>query len=389
MQALRGTLCSCARVCQSWLPIARFHLFSCVSLQSVPAYDSFVRGVLHSNDMRPYLSTVRSVLLYHDIPRELPIREHAHRLFLLEFSGQLPVMDSLSLMNLDWSADIPRCSEPLLLSTFPSLTSLALVVCSLPSFSFLRRTLTAIPSLTALYIHEVTWRETEAVGPSTCTWTRPTLANFFFEYSFYMPCTDQLLLWLSQTRSQSSIYNLRFHPGRHAPLNAHVLSLTERIFLKVIAPHIKYASLTPIVNVAQCTWSNVCKLLVDATRYGTRWADLFGLLRTTPRLRILQIKINSSHVNTRNPPEACIEDHEVKELDSILGQERQKALERAEFLVIVSERDATASIFAELIRRLPTLHGRNVLAMEVEVRNVVDAPADNRGRGLEDVRSGL
>ncbi len=86
-----------------------------------------------------------------------------------------------------------------------------------------------------------------------------------------------------------------------------------------------------LVNVAQCTWSNVCKLLFDATRYGTRWADLFGLLRTTPRLRILQIKINSSHVNTRNPPEACIEDHEVKELDSILGQERQKALERPRY----------------------------------------------------------
>ena len=117
-------------------------------------------------------------------------------------------------------------------------------------------------------------------------------------------------------------------------------------------------------------WSNVEKLVLDATPAGLKWAELYGLLRAVPRMEWLQIRIRSSPINTGLPPieyflgHVYIRDDEVKELDVILTQERQKPLRRAEFIVI--RRRDEDDMFADLGRRLPRLHREKILVMNLE-----------------------
>ena len=118
------------------------------------------------------------------------------------------------------------------------------------------------------------------------------------------------------------------------------------------------------------SWGNVEKLVLDATPAGLKWAELYGLLRAVPRMEWLQIRIRSSPINTGLPPieyflgHVYIRDDEVKELDVILTQERQKPLRRAEFIVI--RRRDEDDMFADLGRRLPRLHREKILVMNLE-----------------------
>lgn len=228
------------------------------------AYDSFVQQVLHSNTLQPYLPTVRRLCLYYysrfptfrlgDLSPEYPRMEctPAYRLFLLEFAGRLPHLEALTLIHVDWSAHVPLSSEPLLMSTFPMLTYLRLRTCALPSFPFLRRALTAMPSLENFSMFEVIWHANNMtdVVPSADTEEGICLLKFNFEYFYHKPCSDALLLWLLQTPSCSSIDTLRFKPCYYIHpdhgLEPRRLSVAQERFLTLIAPHIVYATLTPV-----------------------------------------------------------------------------------------------------------------------------------------------
>ena len=76
------------------------------------------------------------------------------------------------------------------------------------------------------------------------------LFEFDFEYFYHQPCSDALLLWLLQTPSRSSIDTLRFKPCYYIHpdhgLEPHRLSVAQERFLTLIAPHIVYATLTPV-----------------------------------------------------------------------------------------------------------------------------------------------
>ncbi|KAI1796746.1 hypothetical protein LXA43DRAFT_572679 [Ganoderma leucocontextum] len=53
------TLRSCALVHRDWLPASWHALLSSVELRSPPAWDSFLSGVVNSEEMRPWLASIQ------------------------------------------------------------------------------------------------------------------------------------------------------------------------------------------------------------------------------------------------------------------------------------------------------------------------------------------
>ena len=159
------TLRVCALVCRAWLPASRHRLFQKIQIDSEEVYRRFVSNVLHSEAVRQHLQATR--LLTIDCGRwddssstddaVSPKRYPASRLFFLQASGHLPNVRHIYIHRATWDAPLPDPREPLLLQGFPSLVSLWLTDCSLPSVSFLRRILTSLPRLRWLSLNGVSF----------------------------------------------------------------------------------------------------------------------------------------------------------------------------------------------------------------------------------------
>ncbi|RPD72476.1 hypothetical protein L226DRAFT_155178 [Lentinus tigrinus ALCF2SS1-7] len=152
------TLCSCALVCQAWLPASRSALFESMKIPSHRAYELLVDRVLVSDYLQRYLNTTLEMRIDIDKPRDddddtpyapvlLP--------FLLSFYGRISNLRHLTLVGTNITVIIPHHTNRLLLAQFPHLTTLSLSRCRFFSFNDLRRTLSAIPALEHLQIEYI------------------------------------------------------------------------------------------------------------------------------------------------------------------------------------------------------------------------------------------
>ncbi len=216
------TLLNCALVCSRWLPASRHHLFREINFPSRSSYDLLVARVLHSEHMRPWLASVRSMefieLRSIGEGRWLPIppAEQIGQLFLRDFIGQLPNMHSLRFQGEDWAQCRPRPGAFAAFSQFPSLSKLDLFDCFFPSFAALRQMLSALPTLSSLMINGAQWpassnpHPVSAVGPNS----RPRLETLCFVMEGVNDAADEFMNWLGvQTASRSSIHHLEVFNG--------------------------------------------------------------------------------------------------------------------------------------------------------------------------------
>ncbi|RDX41553.1 hypothetical protein OH76DRAFT_211906 [Lentinus brumalis] len=215
------TLLNCALVCSRWLPASRHHLFSEINFPSRSSYDLLVARVLHSEHMRPWLASVRSMEFIElrgiGEGRWLPIppAEQIGQLFLRDFIGQLPNMHSLRFQGEDWAQCRPRPGAFAAFSQFPSLSKLDLFDCFFPSFAALRQMLSALPALSSLMINGAQWpvssnpHPVSAVGPNS----RPRLETLYFVMEGVNDAAREFMDWLVQTASRSSIHHLEVFNG--------------------------------------------------------------------------------------------------------------------------------------------------------------------------------
>lgn len=245
---------ACALVCRSWLPASRHHLFQAVYLFHETQYKLFTHRILQDQNMKPYLDSMRGLTIWphpEPLPNQLPsgdegaYRRTLSRSFFFLFGGRLPSLEVLTLVNLDWK-DLPRPSEPLLLSTFPSITTIQFSACYLPSFSFLRRALMAMSSLTHLIVEHVQWPiETASSVPSSIGaphFVRLAITRFSVKYwEGNDTPVKQLLQWFMEARAWRQLRELsftveRFQEYRFSESNP--LGEVQDTFLKVVGPKV-------------------------------------------------------------------------------------------------------------------------------------------------------
>ncbi len=153
---------SCALVCQEWLPASRTALLDCVHLNRKPGYDSFIKNVLSSEHMYPYLRTTRAMWIDERLASGglvLTEQPWSYRT-IHEFSNHFPKLEHLRLSDIDWNSPKhwqPHPSVHLAIRGFTSLRKLELMWCQLPSWHTLRRLVAALsPSLTFFRLLNVT-----------------------------------------------------------------------------------------------------------------------------------------------------------------------------------------------------------------------------------------
>ena len=222
----RATLVTCSLVCRSWLPASRYALFRNVQVWNAASYDLFVSRVLFSESMRPYLSYVYEMNLQNG--RGLNGRPEPWLSFFQLFTGHLPNLISLSVWRTNWEDLSPHPNTPLLLSALTSIQVLILHACHFPSFGYLRRTLSALPSLRDLTVSMCTWP-----GPSSQNHLmqtalksdRPKLTALNLLWDPYPPDrlrAQQLVSWLASSATSSTLRTLDFlvvSTGRGGPAN--------------------------------------------------------------------------------------------------------------------------------------------------------------------------
>lgn len=222
----KSTLCSCALVCRNWLPASRVNLFYEVDvyINSAVSYDSWANEVLRRRDMKPWLSFVRSLILsdprpdHHpsEPPRRLAPRDLQRRRgqrFLHEFANQLPNLQHMTIVNLDWITLPPHWSTHMVLGSYAGVRKFGLRGCHFSSFNTLRRMLSALPLLVHLSMREVGWppnRVPVLKGPEN-GFPRPALECLIIHGQSATYST--LFEWLVNTPSQHTLkelwYNLR------------------------------------------------------------------------------------------------------------------------------------------------------------------------------------
>ena len=255
----KRTLCSCALVSRKWLPASRHALFHLISIQRPSTFKLLIDRVLHSDNARPCLAGVRvlaiddfntgldtSVFDHHPVPEisdgEGELVTSACRLFIYDFSGHLPGVQRLNLSGLRWTyQSTPRPHEALFLSQFSSLKTLSLMTCFLPSFSFLRRALIAVPQLERLSLLFVSWHPADRLpAVMTSFTTRPRLRNIRISPapSLHARPSGWLLLWLCQTSTPHVLRNLEVF-GDGILDNAGSFNEGYAEFLKGPFPHLR------------------------------------------------------------------------------------------------------------------------------------------------------
>ncbi|TFK80073.1 hypothetical protein K466DRAFT_605639 [Polyporus arcularius HHB13444] len=211
------TLLCCSLVCSAWLPASRHQLFQELYIDTPVRYDLLVSRVLHSEEMRLYLPSVRTVQL--KIPDSPPFNR---RPFMLEFAGHLPSVTDMHMSRTALGAWISHPSSFVAISRFSSTQSLMIFRCAFPSFGALRRILTSLPSLTILRLDDPSWPDPAAdlsprLSHGASIVRRPALSVLAASWGSHSPDqrrAQQFMNWLSETATASSLVDLRVskHP---------------------------------------------------------------------------------------------------------------------------------------------------------------------------------
>lgn len=222
----------CALVCTQWLPASRYQLFCDMRVGLPSNYERLVANVLHSERMNEQLSFVRNLLIWYRRKPEHAVQEHKSDprvSFFHIFVGHLPNLTVLVLRHLDWDRCPPHPSMPLSILFFASISIVELRDCNFPSFSLLRRTLTALPSLASLTMDQGSWpqpSETLLGYPLTHGATRLSRPKLHTLYLYWNPgpadrCrAKQFLCWLAMTATPSTIRKLHMMV-RHPHVEGH------------------------------------------------------------------------------------------------------------------------------------------------------------------------
>ncbi len=213
------TLLSCALVCQEWLPASRTALLDCVRLNRKPGYDSFIKDVLGSEHMYPYLRTTRAMWIDQRLARgSLVLTEQPWSYRTIhEFSGHFPKLEHLRLSDIDWNSPKhwqPHPSVHLAIRGFTSLRKLELMWCQLPSWHTLRRLVMALsPSLTFLTLLNVSCPSPHGEAPAFVYCATASLHKFELigvPSIFSNQGLEPFLRWLSYSCPSNSLRRLVF-----------------------------------------------------------------------------------------------------------------------------------------------------------------------------------
>ncbi|RDX52188.1 hypothetical protein OH76DRAFT_196638 [Lentinus brumalis] len=208
-------LLTCSLVCSAWLPASRRQLFQTLYIKTPERYDLLVSRVLHSEKMRIYLLSVRTV--------EFATQSGTPafgRPFVLEFAGHLPNVTDILFLEGSAEAYLSQPASGLAISRFALVRSLSILDCEFLSFGALRRILTSLPSLDNLELDSPSWPDPAAeLSPSlshgASTVRRPALLglNVMWETkSSDRRRAQQFIAWLSETATSSSLLDLEVVP---------------------------------------------------------------------------------------------------------------------------------------------------------------------------------
>ena len=265
----QGTLYNCCLVCTQRLPASRQQLFRAITIDSAERYTLFIARVLHVESQRPYLRLVQSLELSDTssisiisvLARSYP---QMSRTIFLTLAGQLPALAELTIHARIWRGDHPfSTGEPLLFSQFSSLHKLTLLASSLPSFTYMRRVITALPRL-----RDFDWRlascSRSCLGHTVFQPTpRPVLHRLSLAFTSDGDI-DDLVTWLLYTPSCSSIRHLSFHPippGDEGFPGCDFTS-SQHTFFSAVGPHVTTLELQSHGALLCCVFFNMWVLIL-------------------------------------------------------------------------------------------------------------------------------
>ena len=216
----RQTLLACCLVCRAWLPASRTHLFGYIAItRNWHRYTLLVDSVLHSDTMSRYLASIHT--LHFGAFTEKSDRSGGFNLqFLIEFSGRLPGLRTLTLLFVRLDEDVTYRRWPLLFSRFPTITSLALHYGRFYSPTDLRRMLAALQSLEQLTLLGPAWRSSEAQQQHLCSSLRarwPALHYLHLRLMHISQSTEMLVRWIALSLVGSPLETLEFYHDGEAP----------------------------------------------------------------------------------------------------------------------------------------------------------------------------
>ncbi|KAI0750281.1 hypothetical protein C8Q80DRAFT_681062 [Daedaleopsis nitida] len=378
------TLYNCSLVCRAWLLSSRFYLFREVQLASSAAYDLFVAQVLHNDHMRPYLGDILSFEINgfgatSPSPRSRSLST-ACRLFLFHFSGHMLQLRRLSISNIHWKLPLPARYEPFLGSGFPKLQTLELARCELLSPLFLQRIISSLPLLTRLALSYLTFAMPPGytrLCPDSAQ--RHALQSLRIHYHRDKDqWLDSFLPWLSSRIQLSSLRALDFCATAHLPSSRGeiVLSQSHVDFLRQVAPTVETLDVNhpsapyrfPLEDFANLVTLNVH---VRDTIINPTWAPLCQFLRgASSTLHALRIHGLSTHALSTSKQAwrgLCVTAEGLDGVDEIFGMQGYDNLREVVLSVSGTSPQETSSereeLLADLQRRLPILHRRNVVRL--------------------------
>ncbi|EJF59577.1 hypothetical protein DICSQDRAFT_138513 [Dichomitus squalens LYAD-421 SS1] len=210
-------LCTCALVCHVWLEASRRRLFQHLRFYQPASYDSFIRHVVHREEMQRWLASARTLMYAGDrdpdnIAIERQFKAKSNR-GLCELAGQLPNLHTLALFELDWS-EFSHPRAHLALSQFGRIRELLLVDCTFSSLGALRDCITGLTALRNLFLLRI--GSEDPVRFLNGIHSRPMLETLAIDFDEDSD-SNTFLQWLSQTPTVSSLRRLAITP-RHLDL---------------------------------------------------------------------------------------------------------------------------------------------------------------------------
>ena len=200
----REALRACALVSQEWLFESRPFLFRYIDILCWGPYDHFVSDVLHSDNLRPWLTSIHHL--------SLGFLKSGMEAFMVEISEHLS-----NLHTMKWTNFTPQTASfhadlfPAL-GQFAFLHQLKLAFCMFPSFGDLKNVVVALPYLSSLTIDQVDWND--SIGDSmpsslTSPQLRPRLSKLAITPAPHQRArSDALFHWLSTTPTRSTLRDL-------------------------------------------------------------------------------------------------------------------------------------------------------------------------------------
>ncbi|KAI0364996.1 hypothetical protein BV20DRAFT_784561 [Pilatotrama ljubarskyi] len=166
----QDTLQRCALICHAWLPRSRYNLYRRVSIRRPEQLSRLSRRLLASLGEADLVQE----LLLAPLDSFAPMRVVEAGLTAL--GRRLPRLEKLFINLLIHPGDVPQRNKLDLslrlsshIANFPSLNHVALLNVTLPSFLALARMAVALPHLTSLRLHNVSWPTVGKIPPDFLT----------------------------------------------------------------------------------------------------------------------------------------------------------------------------------------------------------------------------